>query len=49
MNIEDTLAPKSDQIQADDLIAGPRTVTIESVSAGSVEQPVNIHVPRQRP
>lgn len=44
MNIEDTIVPKSDQVQADDLITGPRTVTVESISKGSAEQPVNIHL-----
>lgn len=43
-DITDTIAPKSDQLNADDLIAGPRTVTIEKVSKGSAEQPVNIHL-----
>lgn len=38
------IAPKSDQINADDLIGGPRTITISGVSAneGSPEQPINI-------
>lgn len=38
------IAPKSDQINADDLISGPRTITISGVSAneGSPEQPINI-------
>ena len=38
------IAPKSDQINADDLIGGPRTITITGVSAneGSPEQPINI-------
>jgi hypothetical protein len=42
MDITATLAPKSDQLNCDDLIAGPRTITITQVSAGSVEQPVAI-------
>jgi len=33
---------KSDQINADDLISGPRTITITRVSQGSAEQPVNV-------
>ena len=39
-----TIAPKSDQLNADDLIAGPRTITITKVSANpeSSEQPVSI-------
>jgi hypothetical protein len=42
MNIEDTLAPKSDQLDAIELVSGPRIFTIEGVSRGSDEQPVNI-------
>lgn len=33
---------KSDQINADDLISGPRTVTVRAVSANDGDQPVNI-------
>ncbi len=37
------IVPKSDQINADDLIAGPRTFTIEGVAINpGTEQPVNI-------
>ena len=42
MDISDTLAPNSDQLDAVDLVGGPRTFTITSVSAGNAEQPVNI-------
>jgi len=42
MNLSSTVAPKSDQTNADDLISGPRTIKIVSVEAGSAEQPVNI-------
>lgn len=42
MDISETLAPRSDQLNADDLMVGPRTVTITGVSRGSAEQPVNI-------
>lgn len=42
MDITETLAPKSDQLNADDLMAGPRTVTITGVSRGDADQPVNI-------
>lgn len=38
------LEPKSDQINADDLIGGPQTFTIEKVTKGSSEQKVNIHL-----
>lgn len=42
MDISDTLDPKSDQLDAVELIGGPRIFTIEGVSRGSAEQPVNI-------
>ena len=44
MDLSQTIAPKSDQLNADDLIAGPRTFTIEKVTRGNAEQPVNIHL-----
>ena len=44
MDISDTLAPTSDQLDAVDLIGGPRTFTIERVSKGTAEQPVQIHL-----
>lgn len=38
------IVPKSDQLNADDLIAGPMTITITDVSIrGGQEQPVSIH------
>jgi hypothetical protein len=38
-----TIAPKSDQMNADDLIAGPITVTVRGVSAtNDLEQPISI-------
>ena len=43
MDLTDTIAPKSDQLDAVDLLAGPRTFTIERVTEGNEEQPVNIH------
>ena len=44
MDISDTLAPKSDQLDAVDLLGGPRTFTITDVSRGNDEQPVNIRL-----
>jgi hypothetical protein len=44
MDITETIAPRSDQINAEDLLTGPRTFTVEKVTAGSVEQPVEIHL-----
>jgi hypothetical protein len=43
MDLTPTLAPKSNQLNSDDLIAGPRTITITSVVAGNAEQPVAVH------
>jgi hypothetical protein len=44
VDISDTLAPKSDQLDAVDLLGGPQTFTIERVSKGNAEQPVQIHL-----
>lgn len=44
MDITATTAPKSDQQNFDDYVAGSKTVTIESVKAGTPEQPVEIHL-----
>lgn len=44
MDLSTTIAPKSDQLNSDDLIAGPRTIRVTKVTAGSApEQPVSIH------
>lgn len=43
MDLTDSIAPKSDQLNAEDMLAGPRTVTITEVRKGaSAEQPVDI-------
>ncbi|MFI6304330.1 hypothetical protein ACIBCH_20865 [Amycolatopsis thailandensis] len=42
MDLTDTIAPTSDQLDAVDLLSGPRTFTIDSISKGNAEQPVNI-------
>ena len=44
MDLTDTIAPTSDQLDAVDLLSGPRTFTIAEVSKGNVEQPVNIRL-----
>lgn len=43
-DLSQTIAPKSDQLNADDLISGARTITVTKVSASpsSPEQPVSI-------
>jgi hypothetical protein len=44
MNLLPTIVAKSDQLNADDLVGGPRTVTITAVKGSdSAEQPVAIH------
>lgn len=43
-DITDTLAPNSDQLDAIELIAGPRTFTITAVDVkAGAEQPVSVH------
>ena len=44
MDLSDTIAPTSDQLDAVDLLGGERIFTVERVSAGNTEQPVNIHL-----
>lgn len=44
MDMTATIAPKSDQLNADDLISGPITVTVAEVAAGSPEQPVDVRL-----
>lgn len=44
MDLSETIAPTSDQLDAVDLLSGPRTFKIERVSKGNAEQPVNIHL-----
>ncbi len=43
MNLAPTIIPRSDQKNADDLLAGPQTIKITAVESGSKEQPVLIH------
>ena len=40
MNISETIAPRSDQINAEDLLTGPRDIEIVDVRRGTTEQPV---------
>jgi hypothetical protein len=39
MDLTESIAPRSDQVNADDLIAGPITYTIREVIGGKAEQP----------
>ena len=44
-SLKDTIVPKSDQLNADDLLTGPIVVTVQKVSRGDTkEQPVIIHI-----
>lgn len=44
MDMTASIAPRSDQINADDLISGPVTVTIQEVVQGTAEQPVDVRL-----
>ena len=48
-DLSDTIKPKSDQLNADDLLTGPITVKITDVRGGTVEQPVHIYIEGQQP
>ncbi len=39
MDLTESIAPRSDQVNADDLIAGPQTYTIREVIQGKAESP----------
>lgn len=43
IDMTDTIKPKSSQMNADDLLAGPITITILSVTKNSGEQPIAIN------
>ena len=44
MDISHTLEPTSEQLDAVELLGGPRIFAIERVSKGNAEQPVNVHL-----
>lgn len=44
MDLSDTIVPKSDQMNADDLLTGPRTFTITEVRKPGGDQPVSIYL-----
>jgi hypothetical protein len=44
MDIADTIIPDSSQVNAEDLLSGPRTVTITGVEKGTADQPVFVHL-----
>lgn len=43
MDISKTIEPKSDQLNADDMLTGSLTITVDHVAEGTPEQPVHIH------
>lgn len=49
INVGATIAPKSDQLNADDLIAGPMTVRIESVTHGNADCPIAVRLEGKLP
>jgi len=48
-NLADTVKPKSDQLNADDLLTGPINVTVINVKRGSNDQPVVIEIAGMMP
>ncbi|HLS01491.1 MAG TPA: hypothetical protein VK054_05845 [Beutenbergiaceae bacterium] len=44
LDISRSIEPRSDQQNYDDYVAGPKTVTVEKVTKGTNEQPVEIHL-----
>ena len=48
-NLRDTIAPKSDRVNADDFLAGPETVTITAVKRGDADTPIAIHIEGRKP
>lgn len=44
-----SIVPKSDQLNADDLVTGPITVTITRVSRGDRDQPITVEIEGHRP
>jgi len=48
-SLRDTIAPKSDRVNADDFMAGPETVTITAVKRGDADTPVAVHIEGRKP
>lgn len=42
-DMRQVIAPKSDQMNADDLVAGPRTIRVTGVDIRAGEQPISVH------
>lgn len=43
MDMTQSIVPRSDQLNSDDLVSAPVIVTIKEVRAGNTEQPVEVH------
>lgn len=43
-NLADTIVPKSDQLNFDDMITGPITVSVTGVNRGQPDQPISISI-----
>lgn len=48
-DVRKSIVPKSDQLNADDLLTGPITVTIEGVKRGDKDQPIVVEIKGHRP
>ena len=48
MSLRDTIIPKSDQLNYDDLIGGPINVKVVGLRAGNAEQPVSVALETHR-
>jgi hypothetical protein len=42
-DLRPTIVPKSDQLNAEQLLGGPMTITVTDVRIGSAEQPISVH------
>jgi len=42
-DLRSTIVPKSDQLNSEQLLAGPITITVTDVTIGSAEQPISVH------
>jgi len=47
--VRKSIVPKSDQLNSDDLLTGPITVTIEGVKRGDRDQPIVVEIAGNRP
>ena len=48
-DLSSTIKPKSDQLNADDLLTGSMDVTITDIKSGPTDQPVHIYIEGQQP